>query len=210
MWGLGRCIWSGHWGKIRPAAIFYQCTVIVELCCCPLQDDRDFRDKITPISVVMEFSLDVQRATDPTGLQPLIDPSAPSNLTKQVCVHMSVCLSVCPSIYICCISARLYICLPICQSIHVTVCISIHCNSLSIHLCLSVCVSIYLSTYLPICLSVCLYLYTYLYICLYTCLSICLPVCQSVYVFVYLFVCRSICLSIYRVVCSDVVRSSVS
>ncbi|XP_075886589.1 integrin alpha-V isoform X1 [Nelusetta ayraudi] len=48
-----------------------------------LRDDREFRDKITPISVVMEFSLDLQRAADPTGLQPLIDPSAPSNLTKQ-------------------------------------------------------------------------------------------------------------------------------
>lgn len=65
------------------------------LCCCPLQDDRDFRDKITPISVVMEFSLDLQRAADPTGLQPIIDPAAPSNLTKQVSVCLSVRLSAC-------------------------------------------------------------------------------------------------------------------
>lgn len=77
----------------------------VELCCCPLQDDRDFRDKITPISVVMEFSLDLQRAADVTGLQPLIDPSAPSNLTKQV--------SVCPSIYVC-------------LSIYPSVCLSVY------------------------------------------------------------------------------------
>lgn len=65
------------------------------LCCFPLQDDRDFRDKITPISVVMEFSLDLQRAADLTGLQPIIDPAAPSNLTKQVSVRLSVRLSAC-------------------------------------------------------------------------------------------------------------------
>ncbi|XP_068423141.1 integrin alpha-V [Clinocottus analis] len=48
-----------------------------------LRDDRDFRDKITPISVVMEYSLDYQRAADPTGLLPVLDMSAPSNVTKQ-------------------------------------------------------------------------------------------------------------------------------
>ncbi|XP_059198373.1 integrin alpha-V [Centropristis striata] len=46
-------------------------------------DDRGFRDKITPISVAMEYSLDYQRAADPTGLLPIIDVSAPSNVTKQ-------------------------------------------------------------------------------------------------------------------------------
>uniref|UniRef100_A0A3Q3X2L5 Uncharacterized protein n=1 Tax=Mola mola TaxID=94237 RepID=A0A3Q3X2L5_MOLML len=48
-----------------------------------LRDDREFRDKITPISVVMEYSLDYQRAADSTGLKPIIDVSAPSNITKQ-------------------------------------------------------------------------------------------------------------------------------
>lgn len=57
-----------------------------------MQDDRDFRDKITPISVVLEFSLDLQQAADPTGLQPLVDPSAPSNLTKQVSIPPDLCL----------------------------------------------------------------------------------------------------------------------
>lgn len=51
---------------------------------CFRQDDRDFRDKITPISVVMEYSLDYQQAADPTGLLPILDVSAPSNVTKQV------------------------------------------------------------------------------------------------------------------------------
>ncbi|KAF1383041.1 hypothetical protein PFLUV_G00150150 [Perca fluviatilis] len=48
-----------------------------------LRDDREFRDKITPISVVMEYSLDLQRAADSTGLQPILDMSTPSNVTKQ-------------------------------------------------------------------------------------------------------------------------------
>lgn len=48
-----------------------------------LRDDRDFRDKITPISVAMEFSLDYQRAADASGLLPILDISAPTNVTKQ-------------------------------------------------------------------------------------------------------------------------------
>uniref|UniRef100_A0A667XHC1 Integrin, alpha V n=1 Tax=Myripristis murdjan TaxID=586833 RepID=A0A667XHC1_9TELE len=48
-----------------------------------LRDDREFRDKITPISVVMEFSLDYQQAADKTGLLPILDMSAPANITKQ-------------------------------------------------------------------------------------------------------------------------------
>ncbi|XP_037645292.1 integrin alpha-V [Sebastes umbrosus] len=48
-----------------------------------LRDDREFRDKITPISVAMEYSLDYQRAADRTGLLPILDMSAPSNVTKQ-------------------------------------------------------------------------------------------------------------------------------
>ncbi|XP_076603757.1 integrin alpha-V isoform X2 [Chaetodon auriga] len=48
-----------------------------------LRDDREFRDKITPISVAMEYSLDYQLAADQTGLLPIVDVSAPSNITKQ-------------------------------------------------------------------------------------------------------------------------------
>uniref|UniRef100_A0A8C5HA20 Integrin alpha-2 domain-containing protein n=1 Tax=Gouania willdenowi TaxID=441366 RepID=A0A8C5HA20_GOUWI len=48
-----------------------------------LIDDREFRDKITPISVAMEYKLDYQKAADITGLLPIIDMSAPSNVTKQ-------------------------------------------------------------------------------------------------------------------------------
>ncbi|XP_072300079.1 integrin alpha-V [Eucyclogobius newberryi] len=48
-----------------------------------LRDDREFRDKITPISVTMEYSLDYQSAADATGLLPIVDMSAPSNITKQ-------------------------------------------------------------------------------------------------------------------------------
>ncbi|XP_054470856.1 integrin alpha-V [Anoplopoma fimbria] len=47
-----------------------------------LQDDQKFRDKITPISVLMEYSLDYQQAADTTGLLPILDMSAPSNVTK--------------------------------------------------------------------------------------------------------------------------------
>lgn len=57
----------------------------VSVCVSP-QDDREFRDKITPISVVMEYSLDYQQAADRSGLMPIIDTAAPSNVTKQVCV----------------------------------------------------------------------------------------------------------------------------
>uniref|UniRef100_A0A8C6L6X5 Integrin, alpha V n=1 Tax=Nothobranchius furzeri TaxID=105023 RepID=A0A8C6L6X5_NOTFU len=43
----------------------------------------EFRDKITPISVAMEYSLDYQLAADPTGLKPIVDVSVPTNVTKQ-------------------------------------------------------------------------------------------------------------------------------
>ncbi|CAN9498449.1 unnamed protein product [Ophioblennius macclurei] len=48
-----------------------------------LRDDREFRDKITPISVAMEYTLDLVQAADRTGLQPIVDLSTPSNVTKQ-------------------------------------------------------------------------------------------------------------------------------
>uniref|UniRef100_A0A3Q0RF59 Integrin, alpha V n=1 Tax=Amphilophus citrinellus TaxID=61819 RepID=A0A3Q0RF59_AMPCI len=48
-----------------------------------LRDDREFRDKITPISVAMEYNMDYQQAADKTGLLPIVDTSSPSNITKQ-------------------------------------------------------------------------------------------------------------------------------
>lgn len=62
-------------------------TLEVSLC---TQDDREFRDKITPISVAMEYQLDYQQAADSTGLKPILDTAAPSNVTKQVSVQVSV------------------------------------------------------------------------------------------------------------------------
>uniref|UniRef100_A0A3Q4HQH8 Integrin, alpha V n=1 Tax=Neolamprologus brichardi TaxID=32507 RepID=A0A3Q4HQH8_NEOBR len=47
-------------------------------------DNREFRDKITPISVSMEYSMNYQRAADKTGLQPIVDMSSPSEINKQV------------------------------------------------------------------------------------------------------------------------------
>ncbi|XP_060786427.1 integrin alpha-V [Neoarius graeffei] len=48
-----------------------------------LIDESEFRDKITPISIFMEFSLDYMSAADKTGLQPILDQSNPANVTKQ-------------------------------------------------------------------------------------------------------------------------------
>uniref|UniRef100_A0A672NAJ9 Uncharacterized protein n=1 Tax=Sinocyclocheilus grahami TaxID=75366 RepID=A0A672NAJ9_SINGR len=48
-----------------------------------LIDDSEFRDKITPISVFMEYSLDYKTAADKTGLLPILDQSTPTNVTKQ-------------------------------------------------------------------------------------------------------------------------------
>ncbi|KAA0715917.1 Integrin alpha-V [Triplophysa tibetana] len=48
-----------------------------------LIDDSEFRDKITPIAVFMEYSLDYKTAADKTGLLPILDQSNPTNITKQ-------------------------------------------------------------------------------------------------------------------------------
>lgn len=48
-----------------------------------LRDDREFRDKITPISVGMEYTLDYQQAADKTGLLPIVELSASTDVTKQ-------------------------------------------------------------------------------------------------------------------------------
>uniref|UniRef100_A0A8C2B2K9 Integrin, alpha V n=1 Tax=Cyprinus carpio TaxID=7962 RepID=A0A8C2B2K9_CYPCA len=44
-----------------------------------LIDDSEFRDKITPISVFMEYSLNYKAAADKTGLLPILDQSTPTN-----------------------------------------------------------------------------------------------------------------------------------
>lgn len=38
----------------------------------------------------MEYHLDYQQAADRTGLKPVLDTAAPSNVSKQVSVHVSV------------------------------------------------------------------------------------------------------------------------
>ncbi|KAI5106725.1 integrin alpha-V precursor, partial [Silurus meridionalis] len=48
-----------------------------------LIDESEFRDKITPISIFMEFSLDYASAADKSGLQPILDQSNPANVIKQ-------------------------------------------------------------------------------------------------------------------------------
>uniref|UniRef100_A0A6Q2XP19 Integrin alpha-2 domain-containing protein n=1 Tax=Esox lucius TaxID=8010 RepID=A0A6Q2XP19_ESOLU len=43
----------------------------------------EFRDKITPIVVLMEYKPDYQQAADKTGLLPILDLSVPTNISKQ-------------------------------------------------------------------------------------------------------------------------------
>ncbi|XP_012986588.1 integrin alpha-V isoform X2 [Esox lucius] len=44
---------------------------------------EEFRDKITPIVVLMEYKPDYQQAADKTGLLPILDLSVPTNISKQ-------------------------------------------------------------------------------------------------------------------------------
>ncbi|XP_036401033.1 integrin alpha-V-like [Megalops cyprinoides] len=48
-----------------------------------LIDDSEFRDKITPITIFMEYSLDYKKAADNTGLLPILDQFTPANVSKQ-------------------------------------------------------------------------------------------------------------------------------
>ncbi|KAK6485039.1 integrin alpha-V-like [Huso huso] len=48
-----------------------------------LRDETEFRDKITPITIFMEYSLDYKTAADETGLLPILDQFTPANITKQ-------------------------------------------------------------------------------------------------------------------------------
>ncbi|KAJ8255375.1 hypothetical protein GJAV_G00204190 [Gymnothorax javanicus] len=48
-----------------------------------LIDDSEFRDKITPITISMEYSLDYKDAADKTGLLPVLNQNSPPSISKQ-------------------------------------------------------------------------------------------------------------------------------
>ncbi|XP_028927467.1 integrin alpha-V [Ornithorhynchus anatinus] len=48
-----------------------------------LRDESEFRDKLTPITVFMEYRLDYQTAADATGLQPILNQFTPANISRQ-------------------------------------------------------------------------------------------------------------------------------
>ncbi|XP_063792115.1 integrin alpha-V-like [Pseudophryne corroboree] len=48
-----------------------------------LRDESEFRDKLTPITVFMDYQMDYEAAADPSGLMPILNQFTPANLTKQ-------------------------------------------------------------------------------------------------------------------------------
>lgn len=48
-----------------------------------LRDESEFRDKLTPITVFMEYRLDYRTAADATGLRPILNQFTPANLSRQ-------------------------------------------------------------------------------------------------------------------------------
>ncbi|KAL6039460.1 hypothetical protein STEG23_034276, partial [Scotinomys teguina] len=48
-----------------------------------LRDESEFRDKLTPITVFMEYRLDHRTAADDTGLQPILNQFTPANVSRQ-------------------------------------------------------------------------------------------------------------------------------
>uniref|UniRef100_A0A452UVZ7 Integrin subunit alpha V n=1 Tax=Ursus maritimus TaxID=29073 RepID=A0A452UVZ7_URSMA len=48
-----------------------------------LRDESEFRDKLTPITVFMEYRLDYRTAADATGLQPILNQFTPANISRQ-------------------------------------------------------------------------------------------------------------------------------
>ncbi|MEE6489857.1 hypothetical protein FKM82_015703 [Ascaphus truei] len=48
-----------------------------------LRDDSEFRDKLTPITIFMEYHMDYKSAADSSGLQPILNQFTPANITKQ-------------------------------------------------------------------------------------------------------------------------------
>ncbi|XP_036174464.1 integrin alpha-V isoform X2 [Myotis myotis] len=48
-----------------------------------LRDESEFRDKLTPITIFMEYRLDYSTAADATGLRPILNQFTPANLSRQ-------------------------------------------------------------------------------------------------------------------------------
>uniref|UniRef100_A0A8C4MVU3 Integrin subunit alpha V n=1 Tax=Equus asinus asinus TaxID=83772 RepID=A0A8C4MVU3_EQUAS len=48
-----------------------------------LRDESEFRDKLTPITIFMEYRLDYRTAADATGLQPILNQFTPANISRQ-------------------------------------------------------------------------------------------------------------------------------
>lgn len=48
-----------------------------------LRDESEFRDKLTPITIFMDYEMDYKAAADPSGLMPILNQLTPANLTKQ-------------------------------------------------------------------------------------------------------------------------------
>uniref|UniRef100_A0A8B9J1Z5 Integrin subunit alpha V n=1 Tax=Amazona collaria TaxID=241587 RepID=A0A8B9J1Z5_9PSIT len=48
-----------------------------------LRDESEFRDKLTPITIFMEYRLDYRTAADTTGLQPILNQFTPANMSRQ-------------------------------------------------------------------------------------------------------------------------------
>ncbi|EHH21517.1 hypothetical protein EGK_04605 [Macaca mulatta] len=48
-----------------------------------LRDESEFRDKLTPITIFMEYWLDYRTAADTTGLQPILNQFTPANISRQ-------------------------------------------------------------------------------------------------------------------------------
>lgn len=51
---------------------------------CFPQDESEFRDKLTPITIFMEYRLDYRTAADATGLHPILNQFTPANMSRQV------------------------------------------------------------------------------------------------------------------------------
>ncbi|KAM5146400.1 integrin alpha-V [Mantella aurantiaca] len=47
-----------------------------------LRDESEFRDKLTPITIFMDYEMDYKAAADPSGLMPILNQLTPANLTK--------------------------------------------------------------------------------------------------------------------------------
>ncbi|XP_069471882.1 integrin alpha-V [Ambystoma mexicanum] len=48
-----------------------------------LRDDSEFRDKLAPINIFMDYQLDYKSAADVTGLQPILNQFTPANISRQ-------------------------------------------------------------------------------------------------------------------------------